>query len=146
MKVDERYYLAYVLGYDLLHDKIEASDFSECDTSFDKCLQIVDKFMESVEYEQDQSAYENLKEWLENNRNKVAMLFDEWVGSIDVLDDDELNELYEDAYWADGKAGESLRKKYNHPREIPWSVILAIYGDTQFTPDDFLADVDYWKE
>lgn len=146
MKMDERYYLVYVLGYDLLHDLIENSDESECDLSFDKCVKIVNKFMQSEEYKQEQSVYENLREWLENNRNKVAMLFDEWVGSIDTLDDDELNELYEDAYWADSKAGKSLRKKYNHPREIPWSVILSIYGGTQFTPDDFMVDIDYWKE
>lgn len=144
--IDEEFYLVYVLGYDLLHDLIAESSEPECDTSFDKCVKIVNKFVQSEEYKQEQSAYESLEEWLENNRNKVAMLFGEWVGTIDALDDDELNELYEDAYWADSKAGESLRKKYNYPREIPWSVILAIYGDTQFTPDDFMADVDYWKE
>lgn len=146
MKVDERYYLAYVLGYDLLHDKIEASDFSECDTSFDKCLQIVDKFMGSEEYKEEKSSYESLRDWIKAHRNKIAMLFEEWTGAIDTLDDDEIMELQDEIYWEDGKIGKSMRNKYEHPYDVPWSVICAVYGETWFTPDDFMCDVGYWKE
>lgn len=144
--IDEEFYLVYVLGYDLLHDLIAESSEPECDLSFDKCVKIVNKFMQSEEYKQDQSAYENLREWLENNRNKVAMLFGEWVGTIDALDDDEVEELRDEIYWSEEEIGEEMRQKYEYPWNIPLSVVREVFCDTRFSQDDFIVDIDYWKE
>ena len=102
--------------------------------------------MNSEEYKQDQSAYENLKEWLENNRNKVAMLFGEWVGSVDALDDDEAEELRDEIYWSEEEIGEEMRQKYEYPWSIPLSVVREVFCDTRFGQDDFMVDIDYWKE
>ena len=69
--IDDKYYYAFVLGYDLLQEKLmkyhDAKYPCECDTCFDICLYLAEKFVESVEYAtMDCSAYDTLQAWLEN--------------------------------------------------------------------------------
>ena len=45
--VSERYYVAFLLGYDLLHDAFDKCDSPEGDTTFDRCLRIADSFLNS---------------------------------------------------------------------------------------------------
>ncbi len=70
--IDEKYYLVYVLGYDLLHAEIEQSNNSECDTSFENCLEIIDSFFRSEWYLYTEcSAYEALEKWIDENYDYV---------------------------------------------------------------------------
>lgn len=73
--IDDKYYYAFVLGYDLLQDKFmkyhgeDAGGSYPCesDTCFDICLYLAEKFKQSVEYvTMDCSAYDALQAWLEN--------------------------------------------------------------------------------
>lgn len=69
--IDTKYYIAFVLGYDLLQEKFmkyhDGEYPCECDTCFDICLYLAEKFVESVEYAtMDCSAYDALQAWLEN--------------------------------------------------------------------------------
>ena len=74
--IDTKYYIAFVLGYDLLHEKFmgyHGNDMGggypcECDTCFDICLYLAEKFMDSFEYlTMDCSAYDALQEWIETH-------------------------------------------------------------------------------
>ena len=74
--IDDKYYYAFVLGYDLLQDKFMkyhgedagGSYPCECDTCFDICLYLAEKFMDSFEYlTMDCSAYDALQEWIETH-------------------------------------------------------------------------------
>ena len=58
-------YLVFVLGYDLLHDKLVSAKNKECDTVYDICRAIADDFMWS-EYEKDisKSRYDALIDYL----------------------------------------------------------------------------------
>lgn len=70
--IDEKYYLAYVLGYDLLHQEIRLSNNNECDTSFENCLEIIDSFLNSELYLNAKcSTYEALETWLAENYDYV---------------------------------------------------------------------------
>lgn len=78
--IDNKYYYAFVLGYDLLHYKFKEyhvdedgdGHYCECDTCFDICLYLAEKFVESVEYvTMDCSAYDALQAWLENHREFI---------------------------------------------------------------------------
>jgi len=70
--IDEKYYLVYVLGYDLLHQEIEQSNNSECDTSFENCLEIIDSFFRSELYlNMKYSTYDALEIWLNENYDYV---------------------------------------------------------------------------
>lgn len=70
--IDIRWYLAYVLGYDLLHDEIAQSYNNECETSFEICLEILDDFFRSEWYLNGEcSSYDALSNWLEENYEYV---------------------------------------------------------------------------
>lgn len=74
--VEERYYLAYVLGYDMLHAEIVRSPNKECDSSFEICLHIIDEFMDSEEYRNMKlSAYDSLSVFISNNYDRIVDLF-----------------------------------------------------------------------
>ena len=60
-------YLAFVLGYDLLHDELANSDNPENDLCFEHCLNLVKEFKKSDEFKDlSMSEYEALREWLNN--------------------------------------------------------------------------------
>ena len=77
----EKIYLAFVLGYDLLHDMFAKSPMPETDITFEFCNVIADEFMESAEYRDlKHSAYEMLQLWLTNNANYIKKKYDEFIG------------------------------------------------------------------
>lgn len=67
------YYIAFILGYDLLHEPLEKSCISECDLCFEYCLDLARKFKESDEYkDMKQSEYDALCDWVENNYKEIC--------------------------------------------------------------------------
>lgn len=71
-KQNEVAYISFVLGYDLLNDKIRNSENPECDISYDICNALAEKFILSDEYHNlNHSTYEMLEEWLRNNPNLI---------------------------------------------------------------------------
>lgn len=69
---DEINYITFVLGYDLLNEKLSTSDMNECDNVYDFCNYLAKKFIESDNYKSTyQSTYENLKEWLIDNKDII---------------------------------------------------------------------------
>lgn len=65
--IDSQAYWTYVLGYDLLHDKLK-NDGPECDITFDMAWKIADDFMKSEEFKDTSiSGYDALQEYLKNN-------------------------------------------------------------------------------
>ncbi len=57
--------LAFILGYDLMHDRLINSDDPACDTVYEKCLKLAEQFMESEEYKDlNYSEYEAFENWL----------------------------------------------------------------------------------
>lgn len=75
--LDELYYHTFVLGYDLLHDRLQASDIeSTCDVAYDICYSLAKQYLESEEYKNlKYSSYEMLVYWLNNNRELVDSYF-----------------------------------------------------------------------
>ena len=87
--MDEMYYYAFCIGYDLMNDYFQKSEMPQCDVVFEeckklskefmksdavykKCKKLSEKFMNSKEYNDLRySAYESLTIWLENNKEKI---------------------------------------------------------------------------
>lgn len=65
---EDEYYLVFVLGYDLLHDKLSQCDEKACDLTFDTMKEIVELFLDSVIIKDlSLSTYDALRKFLENN-------------------------------------------------------------------------------
>lgn len=61
--MDEKNYLVFVLGYDLLHDEF---GLLPCDIAYERATLLIEKFMQSNEYlHSKSSSYDALKNWLE---------------------------------------------------------------------------------
>lgn len=74
-KSEERYYIAFVLVYDLLNEAIFGYWMPECDTCFEFCLRIADEFMNSDEYENaERSMYDALADWVKEWSNEISAL------------------------------------------------------------------------
>lgn len=70
--MDEMYYYAFCIGYDLMNDYFKNSEMPECDVVFEECKRLSKKYMKSKEYRDfNHSAYEQLEEWLDNNKEKI---------------------------------------------------------------------------
>lgn len=70
---DYFYYYVFCLGYDFMNESFKNSTSPECDVVFDKCKNLIDKFMNSEEYQNYmKSGYDSLEEWLKNNKDKIA--------------------------------------------------------------------------
>lgn len=73
----QAYYIAYILGYDILHEYIETSAIPECDTSFDFCFDVAMEFMKSEEYkDMSLSLYEALDHWVHDNEMKIREIME----------------------------------------------------------------------
>lgn len=74
---DELQYHAFVLGYDLLNDRLQASKLeSACDIAYDICYSLAKQYLESEEYKNlKYSSYEMLVCWLNNNLELVNSYF-----------------------------------------------------------------------
>lgn len=71
-KQNETTYIAFVLGYDLLNDKLQNSNYPECDICYDSCSTLAEKFLQSKEYKNEKySTYEMLQVWLDNNPDLI---------------------------------------------------------------------------
>lgn len=69
---DEMNYIAFVLGYDLLHDRFITNIYSECDWVYDMCCSIARLFLQSEEYKNTKySTYEMLEYWLRINKDMI---------------------------------------------------------------------------
>ena len=72
MSNDEMNYIAFVLGYDLLHDRFITHIYSECDWVYDMCCSIARLFLQSEEYKNTKySTYEMLEYWLRINKDMI---------------------------------------------------------------------------
>ena len=77
----EKIYIAFVLGYDLLHDMFAKSSMPETDITFEFCNMIADEFIESAEYrDMRYSAYDMLQEWLKSNADYIIKKYNEFIG------------------------------------------------------------------
>lgn len=71
---EDDYYLVFVLGYDLLHDKIMKCEEKACDIVFYTMQTIIEMFYISDEAKDfSLSTYDALKQFLENNNFAVEM-------------------------------------------------------------------------
>lgn len=69
---NEKSYLIFVLGYDLLQERLSDSYLYTCDTAYEICSNIIDDFMNSDEYKNNRrGVYEMLETWLNNNWDYV---------------------------------------------------------------------------
>ena len=74
--LDELYYHTFVLGYDLLNDRLQATDNRECDIAYDTCYSLAKQYLNSEEYKDlKHSSYEMLVYWLNNNKELVDSYF-----------------------------------------------------------------------
>lgn len=70
------YNMIFVMGYDLLHSKLDYWDLP-CDVAFDICKEIYNDFLNSEEYQWDMSEYEALQIYILNNRKSIDSLIEE---------------------------------------------------------------------
>lgn len=69
---DYFYYYVFCLGYDFMNEDFRNSNSPECDVVYDKCKGIINKFMDSEEYQNYmKSGYDSLDEWLKNNKDEI---------------------------------------------------------------------------
>ena len=62
---EEDYYCIFVLGYDLLHERLLKSSCTECDVAFEICKTAYKSFLESCYNDNlDKSTYENLQQFV----------------------------------------------------------------------------------
>jgi len=75
--IDELYYHAFILGYDLLNDKLQASKLeSPCDIAYDICVSLAKQYLGSDYYNNIKySSYEMLVHWLNDNMELVDSYF-----------------------------------------------------------------------
>lgn len=66
---EDRAYIIFVLGYDLLHDKIYYSKEPECDISFDNCKNIAEDFLKSEFNVNTQGLYDCLVDYIKSDRH-----------------------------------------------------------------------------
>lgn len=70
--MDEMYYYAFCIGYDLMNDYFKNSELPECDVVYEEYKKLSKKFLKSKEYmDFNHSCYEKLQIWLDNNKEKI---------------------------------------------------------------------------
>lgn len=78
---NERNYLTFVVGYDYLNDMYKNSKTPECDTNYEFSQLMIDKFIESNEFnDMNYSSYEALGKWIENNKNMIKEEYSKFTG------------------------------------------------------------------
>lgn len=67
--MEEINYYTFCIGYDLLNDYFAKSNAPECDVVYEECRKLAVEFIQSINYrDKSQSSYDNLKDWIEQNR------------------------------------------------------------------------------
>lgn len=64
-------YMVFVLGYDLLQEKLTSLDDCPCDWAYEKCKEIYNTFLKSDENIPTKSEYECLRKWIVINSGKI---------------------------------------------------------------------------
>lgn len=65
---DYKAYIIFVLGYDLLQDKLKSSSKPECDISFEVCSDIAEDFMKSEFETNKKGLYDCLIDYVKSER------------------------------------------------------------------------------
>ena len=65
-------YLAFVLGYDILHKQLNYYGIP-CDFAYDYCCGIINGFRNSPENKQDKSEYECLWDYVNNHIHEIEL-------------------------------------------------------------------------
>lgn len=65
---EEKTYIIFVLGYDLLNTEISNSKEQECDLAFEKCNKIAEDFLGSEYNNENRNLYDCLKDYLKSER------------------------------------------------------------------------------
>lgn len=65
---NEKEYIIFILGYDLLNDILLDTSGLECDTAYEKCTKIADDFLESEFNNFNKSLYDCLIDYIESER------------------------------------------------------------------------------
>lgn len=69
---DDKEYITFILGYDLLHKQLSYLISNECDNVYDICKELTDIFIETDDYNYSLcSLYDALNNWLKNNEDKI---------------------------------------------------------------------------
>ena len=85
LEENEIQYINFVLGYDLLNNMFKKSKYPECDTSYNFCDKLSREFVKSEEYQNtNQSTYEMLVEWLNNNKVRIKKDYKNYVLDTEV--------------------------------------------------------------
>ena len=74
---NNRSYMLFVLGYDLLQSRLTEYEDCNCDWAYDICEKIYNEFLKSEEYNKSQSEYECLQEWITNHPDKVNEIIED---------------------------------------------------------------------
>lgn len=75
----EKEYLIFCLGFDILQNSL--LDL-ECDKAFELCTYIVEDFYKSEESKLKCSAYEALKQYINNNYNIICRKYTQFKGGL----------------------------------------------------------------
>lgn len=128
--MDEMYYYAFCIGYDLMNDYFNNCEIPECDVVFEECKRLSKKFMKSQEYKDlNYSAYEKLEEWINKNKDKIINDYTEkilhgdlpygaeihhngYICLVDEYNEDDINETIVEIYQSrkDIKEGKYLER------------------------------------
>lgn len=69
------YYILFVLGYDLLHKKLEKCEYTECDTVWDTLQDVLTMYKVSKEcHDFNKSQYDTLVNFIENHKFEIDTL------------------------------------------------------------------------
>lgn len=72
LNIEEQNYFAFCIGYDLLNNSFQNSNYPECDIVYEECQKLAKDFMKSKNYkDMTNSGYENLQNWIEDNKEKI---------------------------------------------------------------------------
>lgn len=93
-------YIAFVLAYDLMHEDFDNSDCPECDTVYEKCLEIAKDFYKSEFNNPDCDLYSCLQKYVDYLREReTEKEYTEWEEEMKdyyMLDDEDECEYDED--------------------------------------------------
>ncbi len=73
---NEKNYIIFVLGFDLLNEELSNHEDSECDIAYEKCKKIAEDFLESEFNVNTKSLYDCLADYVDN-RNYIKFIYGE---------------------------------------------------------------------
>lgn len=65
---NEKEYIIFILGYDLLNEELSNNSDPECDIAYDKCNKIADDFINSEYNNEFKGMYDCLVDYVESER------------------------------------------------------------------------------